>query len=95
MNQRNEISRAVMHANPPAKFRLAPGRILMRLMVLTCLLTLTQGAWADRFLQEPSGFTAVVQGLDKIRFTLPTQYDGNQNEGKSCSTGAWAKAITT
>ena len=23
----------------------------------------------------------MVQGIDRIRFTLPTQYDGNQNEG--------------
>jgi len=36
---------------------------------------------ADNFLQDPSGFTAIVQGIDRIRFTLPTQYDGNQNEG--------------
>ncbi len=53
----------------------------MRMFLLTCLLVMTQGAWADRFLQEPSGFTAIVQGIDRIRFTLPTQYDGVRNEG--------------
>ena len=54
---------------------------LKHLLWLACLLTMAQGAWADRFLQEPSGFTAIIQGIDRIRFTLPTQYDGNQNEG--------------
>ena len=56
-------------------------RVLMRTFLLACLLAMTQGVWADRFLQEPSGFTAIVQGIDRIRFTLPTQYDGTQNEG--------------
>ena len=40
-----------------------------------------QSSWADDYLQNPSNFTAIVQGIDKIKFTLPTQYDGNQNEG--------------
>ena len=58
-------------------------RMFLRLFLLACLLTATQGVWADRFLQEPSGFTAIVQGIDRIRFTLPTQYDGVRNEGIS------------
>lgn len=57
------------------------GRAMLRIVLLACLLTMTQGAWADRFLQEPGNFTAIVQGIDRIRFTLPTQYDGVQNEG--------------
>jgi len=48
---------------------------------MVCLLTVAQGAWADRFLQEPGNFTAIVQGIDRIRFTLPTQLDDTQNEG--------------
>ena len=43
------------------------------LFLLATLLTIVQGAWADDFLQKPSNFTAYVQGIDKIRFTLPTQ----------------------
>ena len=53
------------------------------LMLFLVLLGLEQSinVMADQFLQEPSGYTAIVQGIDRIRFTLPTQYDGNQNEG--------------
>jgi len=40
-------------------------------------------ARADRFLQEPANFTAMLLGMDKIQFKLPTQYDGNYNEGIS------------
>ena len=57
------------------------GRALMRMSLMVCLLTVAQGAWADRFLQEPGNFTAIVQGIDRIRFTLPTQLDDTQNEG--------------
>ena len=53
------------------------------LILFLVLLGLEQSisVMADQFLQEPSGYTAIVQGIDRIRFTLPTQYDGNQNEG--------------
>jgi len=74
------LTKAVQTQRPPATFR-NKSRVLMRTFLLACLLAMTQGAWADRFLQEPSGFTAIVQGIDRIRFTLPTQYDGTQNEG--------------
>ena len=82
MNQNNDLIRVVQTQSPPTTFR-SRSRALMRIFLLACLLVVTQGAWADRFLQEPSGFTAIVQGIDRIRFTLPTQYDGNQNEGIS------------
>ena len=55
--------------------------ILRTCLLFACMLFSVQSSWADRFLQDASGFTAVVQGIDRIRFTLPTQYDGNQNEG--------------
>lgn len=52
-----------------------------RTVLLLCMLFSMQGVWADNYLQNPNNFTAIVQGIDKIRFTLPTQYDGNYNEG--------------
>ena len=55
--------------------------VLGRLFLLASLLAISPGVMADEFLQELGGFTAIVQGIDRIRFTLPTQYDGNQNEG--------------
>ena len=55
-------------------------RLLLMFLVLLGLGQSLQ-VRADNFLQDPSGFTAIVQGIDRIRFTLPTQYDGNQNEG--------------
>ena len=54
----------------------------MRMFLLTCLLVMTQGAWADNFLQNPANFTAYVQGIDVMRFTLPTQmWSSFLNEG--------------
>ena len=40
-----------------------------------------QTAVADDFLQNKDNFKAMELGLDRIQFTLPTQYDGNLNEG--------------
>ena len=57
------------------------GRAYVRMFLLLCMIFAVQSSWADDYLQNPSNFTAIVQGVDKIKFTLPTQYDGNQNEG--------------
>jgi hypothetical protein len=51
------------------------------LLLIMCMLFSAQSTWADDYLQNTMYFTAIPQGIDKIRFTLPTQYDGNQNEG--------------
>ncbi len=53
------------------------------LILFLVLLGLEQSlnVMADNYLQVPSGYTAQVQGLERIRFTLPTQLDGQQNEG--------------
>ncbi|MBR1520669.1 MAG: hypothetical protein IJ635_05470, partial [Bacteroidaceae bacterium] len=61
------------------------GARLLRLTVqmLVMLFGASQGAWADDFLQNSSNFTAMIVGTDKVQFTLPTQYDGNLNEGIS------------
>ena len=57
-------------------------RVYMRTFLLfICVLFSVQSTWADNYLQNPSNFTAIPQGVDKIRFTLPSQYDGSQNEG--------------
>ena len=46
------------------------------------VLTLAICAWADNFLQNSANFTAYVQGIDVIRFTLPTQmWSSYLNEG--------------
>ncbi len=36
---------------------------------------------ADKFMQTASNYTCMQMGIDKLRFTLPTQYDGTINEG--------------
>ena len=36
---------------------------------------------ADSFMQTASNYTCMQLGIDKLRFTLPTQYDGVINEG--------------
>jgi len=43
----------------------------------------TLQASADDFLQNSGNYSAMVVGVDKVQFTLPTQYDGNLNEGVS------------
>ena len=39
--------------------------------------------FADNFMQNSGNYTAMITGIDKIQFTLATQYDGNLNEGIS------------
>ena len=81
MKQNDNLSRAVQTQSPPARHR-SRSRVLMRMFLLTCLLAMTQGAWADNFLQNPANYTAYVQGIDVIRFTLPTQmWSSFLNEG--------------
>ena len=37
--------------------------------------------FADSFMQTASNYICIPMGIDKLRFTLPTQYDGVVNEG--------------
>ena len=46
-------------------------------------MVLPQQTFADSFMQTTSNYTSMVMGIDKIQFTLATQYDGNANEGIS------------
>ena len=80
MKKNNDLSRAVWTQSPPACLR-RRSYALMRLFLLGCLFAMTQGAWADNFMQNKSNYTAMISGIDKVIFTLPTQYDGSINEG--------------
>ena len=55
--------------------------LLLSLLLLGVLLP--QQVSADDFMQKASNYTAMIAGIDKIQFTLPTQFDGNLNEGIS------------
>ena len=58
------------------------GRAYIRMFLFLCMMFAVQSSWADNFMQNPANYTAIVQGIDKIRFTLPTQFDSDtQNEG--------------
>lgn len=51
-------------------------------LAVLCMLFSVQEAWADNFMQNSANYTAIPIGIDKVRFTLPTQFDSNtQNEG--------------
>ncbi len=55
---------------------------MKKLFLLLCLLTASAAAMADDFLQKTSNYTAYVQGIDEIRFSLPTQmWSSFLNEG--------------
>ena len=59
-------------------------RRLMRLMLLACLLAMSQGTWADDFLEKASNYSCQQLGMDKIQITLPTQmWSSFLNEGVS------------
>ena len=47
---------------------------------------LPQQLFADSFMQTASNYKSMIMGIDKIQFSLPTQYDGNLNEGISDGT---------
>ena len=81
MKKNNDLSRAVWTQSPPACLR-RRSYALMRLILLICLLVMTQESRADNFLQNPANYTAYVQGIDVVRFTLPTQmWSSFLNEG--------------
>ena len=56
---------------------------LLLLSLLLLGMVLPQQVSADDFMQKASNYTAMIAGIDKIQFTLPTQFDGNLNEGIS------------
>lgn len=59
-------------------------RRLMRLILLACVLAVSQGTRADDFLQNPDNYTCTQLGMDKIQFSLPTQmWSSFLNEGVS------------
>ena len=57
-------------------------RVLFMVLVLFGLGHVLQ-VRADDFMQNKMNYSAMIMGVDKIRFTLPTQYDGSFNEGIS------------
>ena len=54
-----------------------------RLLLVLGLLLIGMGARGDNFMQNSDNYTCMQMGMDKIRFTLPTQYDGSYDEGIS------------
>ena len=54
---------------------------LLSLLLLLLGLGQTIQVLADSFMQTASNYTCMQLGIDKLRFTLPTQYDGVINEG--------------
>lgn len=49
--------------------------------LVACLLLVSINSRADNFMQNADNYTCMLMGLDKIKFELPTQYDGSFNEG--------------
>ena len=56
-------------------------KLLLIFWVLLGFLLPQQMSAADYFMQTESNYKATVMGIDKIQFSLPTQYDGSGNEG--------------
>ena len=50
-------------------------------LLFVCMLFSAQSSWADDFMQKAANYTCMQQGMDKLRFTLPTQNDLTINEG--------------
>ena len=57
-------------------------RVLFMVLVLFGLGHVLQ-VRADDFMQTASNYSAMIMGVDKVQFTLATQYDGSFNEGIS------------
>lgn len=57
------------------------GRALVRTYLLLCLMFVSHSVWADDYMQNASNYTCMQMGMDKLRFTLPTQNDLTINEG--------------
>lgn len=55
-------------------------KLLILILVLLGIIIPWQ-AYAESHMRSASNYRAMVMGIDKIQFTLPTQYDGAQNEG--------------
>ena len=55
-------------------------KLLILILVLLGIIMPRQ-AYAGSHMRTASNYKAMVIGIDKIQFTLPTQYDGAQNEG--------------
>ena len=55
--------------------------VLRTTFLLAFLLLVCIGSRADDFMQNADNYTCMLSGLDKIKFELPTQYNGNGNEG--------------
>lgn len=54
----------------------------IRTLMLLCVLFTAQGSWADDFMQKNSNYTAMMTGVNKVTFTLPTQrWSAGYNEG--------------
>jgi hypothetical protein len=51
--------------------------------MLLLVFLLPSQAVADDFMQKEGNYKSMIMGIDKVQFTLPTQYDGNMNEGVS------------
>ncbi len=56
-------------------------KLLLLILVLSGVLMHQQVSAADYFMQTESNYKATIMGIDKIQFSLPTQYDGSGNEG--------------
>lgn len=56
-------------------------KLLLLILVLSGVLMHKQASAADYFMQTESNYKATIMGIDKIQFSLPTQYDGSGNEG--------------
>lgn len=56
-------------------------KLLLFFFVLAGFLLTQESFAADYFMQTESNYKATVMGIDKIQFSLPTQYDGSGNEG--------------
>ena len=54
----------------------------IRTLMLLCVLFTAQRSWADDFMQKNSNYTAMMTGVNKVTFTLPTQrWSAGYNEG--------------
>jgi len=67
--------------NTQTRTRQGQGWLLAMLPAVLLAWLVPQAAWADDYLQNGNNYSATIVGIDKVQFKLPTQYDGNLNEG--------------
>ena len=81
MTKENDFTCIGLTMSPPSRLQTRSGAFLRAFLLVMCMLFSGQIAWADDYMQKASNYTCMQMGMDKLRFTLPTQNDLTINEG--------------